>query len=415
MPAAGVVCYVGAMSRLGIGVLLLAVVLGTRGAGPPIPAAPPSVPPENRVGVQMLLSEGWSPWRLAAWGDNVDLAAQAVGQGGYVVQVLSDGNRDLARWQAFMAAARRNQLRPIVRLATRYDRKQRFWRAPLADRTRFSYRRVAADYARFLQQLKWPPGERVVIVGNEPNRGDEWGGRPDPAAYARYLRDVSAALRPLGYTVLNGALDQYCPNTNGAKVDGVRYVDAESFLDGMQAAEPRFYDWLDGWASHSYPQGPFSAPPGEQSFRVDYLNGAENPRRLEPPPGTYNRGVNGYRFDLAKLRSYGAPELPVWVTETGWRHRESNGPSQDKEGAVLDQIEAAARMVEALVGPRDGSPPVGYTPWLDDPRVRAVVFFGFDGDPRSWGHSSMLRMDTRGNVLGAYESFYALRDLGRRS
>jgi hypothetical protein len=248
-----------------------------------------------------------------------------------------------------------------------------------------------------------------VIVGNEPNRGDEWGGRADPAAYARFLRDVSAALRPLGYTVLNAPLDQYCPNTNDARIDGVRYVDAESFLDGMQAAAPDFYRWIDGWASHAYPQGPFAAPPGEQSFKVDFLNGAENPRRQAAEPGVVNRGINGYLFDLQKLRSYGAPELPVWVTETGWRHRESNGPSPDNHGAVLSEAEAAERTLLALGGPGDGSPAVGYTPWLHDSRVRAVVFFGFDGDPRQWGHSSWLEMDIQGHVLRAYAPFHALR------
>jgi hypothetical protein len=268
---------------------------------------------------------------------------------------------------------------------------------------------VAADYRDFLERLRWPPGERVVIVGNEPNRGDEWGGRPDPAAYARFLRDVAAALRPLGYTILNAPLDQYCPHTNGARIDGVRYVDAESFLDGMQAALPGFHRYLDGWSSHAYPQGPFAAPPGEQTLAIDRLNGAENPFSLTPPAGVVNRGINGYGLDLAKLASYGVPPLPVWVTETGWRHRESNGPSPDSHGAVLTAEEAAERTILALVGPGQGGAAVGYTPWLTDRRVRAVVFFGFDGDPRHWGHSSWLRMDTRGHVLGAYAPFYALR------
>jgi hypothetical protein len=395
--------------QLGCAALLIVLALGLVDGRGPRPTAPPEPPPDNRLGLHMLLSEGRRPWRLVSWRDHVDLAALSIGEGGYVLQLLSDANRDLPQWQAFMAAARRNRLRPIVRLATRYDRKQRFWRAPRADRTRFSYHRVAAEYRDFLEQLRWPPGERVVIVGNEPNRGDEWGGRADPAAYARYLRDVSAALRPLGYTVLNAPLDQYCPNTNEGHIDGVRYVDAESFLDGMQAAAPDFYRWIDGWASHAYPQGPFAALPGEQTFKVDMLNGAENPRRLAPGPGVVNRGINGYLFDLQKLRSYGAPDLPVWVTETGWRHRESNGPSPDNHGAVLSEQEAAERTLLALDGPGDGSAPVGFTPWLHDPRVRAVVFFGFDGDPRHWGHSSWLEMDTRGHVLRAYAPFHALR------
>ena len=36
--------------------------------------------------------------------------------------------------------------------------------------------------------------EHYVIVGNEPNRGDEWSDQPNPAEYARYLRDVGNAL-----------------------------------------------------------------------------------------------------------------------------------------------------------------------------------------------------------------------------
>jgi hypothetical protein len=355
----------------------------------------------------MLLSEGRAPWPARAWREHTALAADAVGPGGYVVQLLSEGNRDLLFWQSFMAGARRAGLRPIVRLSTRHDRQYRWWRAPRPDRDRFGYRGYAIRLREFLQQLRWPPGERIVIVGNEPNRGDEWQNRPDPAAYARYLRDVADELRPLGYTVLNGPLDQYCPNTNGGKIDGVRYLDAESFMDGMRAAVPDVFEKIDGWATHSYPQGPFSELPSVQSFKIDLINGAENARQRPPGPGVVNRGVNGYTFELQKLTEYGIKPPPVWITETGWRHLESSQVSgNDREGAKLDEHAVAERMRLALVGPGDG-----FTPWLQDPRVRAVVFFAFDGDPRSWGHSSWLKLDTKGNVLGTYAPFYALRDL----
>lgn len=190
--------------------------------------------------------------------------------------------------------------------------------------------------------------------------------------------------------------------------------DAESFLDGMYAEEPRLHDWIDGWASHAYPRGPFREPAGDQVFKVDYLYGAENPRRVEAEPGVVNRGINGYLFDLQKLRGYGAPELPVWVTETGWRHVETEAPSSDHDGATIAAEVGAARMVEALAGPTDGGAPVGYTPWLRDPRVRAVLFFGFDGDPVKWGHTSWLRINTKGQILGAYAPFDALRALQQR-
>lgn len=380
------------------------------------PSANPSVampePPPSRVGVHMLSSEGRTPWPARAWREHTLLAAEAIGHGGYVVQLLSEGNRDLHYWQSFMAGARKAGLRPIVRLATRYDRQYRWWRAPRPDRSGGGYRTYAVHLRVFLEQLRWPPGERVVIVGNEPNRGDEWQNRPNPAAYARYLRDVADELRPLGYTVLNGPLDQYCPNTNGGKIGGVRYLDAESFMDGMRDAVPDVFAKIDGWAAHSYPQGPFSAPPAQQSFKVDLINGAENPRQSQPNPGVVNRGINGYTFELQKLSEYGVEPPPVWITETGWRHAESPEPSpNDREGAKLDEHQVAEQMQLALAGPPDGSTAEGYTPWLRDPRVRAVVFFGFNGDPQRWGHSSWLKLDSKGNVLGAYAPFHALRGL----
>lgn len=388
-------------------VLLAVICLGAL-LSPALPLAHPRPePPTNPLGVHMLLSEGRTPWPRRMWREHTALAAEAIGTGGYVVQLLSEGNRDLAHWQSFMAGARKAGLRPVIRLATRHDRQYRWWRAPRPDRSRFGYRVYAAHLAGFLEQLAWPSGPRVVIVGNEPNRGDEWQNRPDPAAYARYLRDVADTLRPLGYTVLNGPLDQYCPNTNGGKIDGVRYLDAESFMDGMRSAVPDVFTKVDGWATHAYPEGPFSAPPGQQSFKIDLVNGAENPRSSRPGPGVVNRGVNGYRFELQKLAEYGVAPPPVWITETGWRHAESSRPSRnDSGGAKLDGAEVAANMRLALAGPGDG-----FTPWLRDPRVRAVVFFGFDGDPDTWGHSSWLDLDDKGRVVGTYAPFAALRSL----
>src|SRR5687768_12054667 len=100
--------------RAALTLLILATLVAPSQAAPRPPAAPVQA---GRLGVHMLLSEGYTPWPWRAWRDHLTLASQAVGPGGYVLQVLSDGNRDPARWQAFMAGARNNRLRPIVRLA----------------------------------------------------------------------------------------------------------------------------------------------------------------------------------------------------------------------------------------------------------------------------------------------------------
>ena len=60
------------------------------------------------------------------------------------------------------------------------------------------------------------------------------------------------------------------------------------------------------------------------------------PRR-QPPPGTVNRGVNGYAWELWKLQQLGMTrELPVYVTESGWRHASTQAPSRDKDFATVD-------------------------------------------------------------------------------
>ena len=155
-----------------------------------------------------------------------------------------------------------------------------------------------------------------MTVANEPNRPDEWGGAPDPAAYARYLRDVTEALRRVSSVqvlVLNGALDAYAPSPSF----GTTYaIDSERFMEGMIAEVPDVFERLDGWASHAYPLGPFGEEPGKQKFQIDDV------RPNAPPagsrrPGIPNRGVNGYAWELWKLR-----ELGVGKRAARLRHRE---------------------------------------------------------------------------------------------
>jgi hypothetical protein len=186
-------------------------------------------------------------------------------------------------------------------------------------------------------------------VGNEPNHGGEWGGRPDPVAYARFLIEVADALHaadPQAH-VLNAGFDAYTPHTGSQPfVDGQYYIDEETFLDQMIAAYPDVFTRLDGWASHAYPMGPFSEGPWQQSYGVDWLNDATNPHHVEPPPGIYNRGVNGYEWELFKLSTYGVTPLPVFITETGWRHAETTDPTSPDNGRPLPNAGTVARFVD---------------------------------------------------------------------
>ncbi len=71
--------------------------------------------------------------------------------------------------------------------------------------------------------------------------------------------------------------------TNYPFNDGQFYIDEETFMDEMVAAYPKVFTRLDGWASHSYPKGPFTEGPWQQSYGVDWLNEAVNPDQIKPP------------------------------------------------------------------------------------------------------------------------------------
>jgi len=358
----------------------------------------------NKLGVHLLLDDGRGTWPMDVWPVHLEYARRAVGEWGYVTQLVRLDDLDPARWQVFMDLCAELHLTPILRLATTYDREADWWVAPTRDGDG-SYRTVAVRYAEFVAALRWPTPNHYVIVGNEPNHGNEWGGRPNPEAYARFLIDVADALHAAdaGARVLNAGLDPYTPHTGGQPfMDGMVYLDEETFLDRMHAAYPDVFDHLDAWASHSYAMGPFTEGPWVQAYQVDLINDAANPDHVEPPPGIHNRGVNGYEWELFKLSTFGVEPLLVFITETGWRHAAS-------DGEALPDVETVAKYIDLTLHGNDGHypeyPEEGWTPWLEDCRVMAVTFFALDGLPTEWGHTNWLVLDAEGDVLDTYAPF----------
>lgn len=376
----------------------------------PAPTAEPATPRDKR-GIHLLLDDGRNAWPVELWPTHLQYARRAVGPWGYVTELVRGDDLDVERWQLFFDLCAEYELTPILRLATTYDRDRLWWRAPEPDADG-TYRSTAARYAAFVGALEWPTGEHYVIVGNEPNHGNEWGGRPDPAAYARFLVDVATAVHAADpdARVLNAGFDPYTPHTGSRPfIDGLYYMDEETFLDEMYAAVPDVFEHLDVWCSHAYPQGPFSAPPWEQTYGRDLINDAANPRHVEPPEGIYNRGINGYEWELFKLSTYGVTHLPVMITETGWRHAESTDPLATDGGANLPDAATAARYFDLALYGNHGRypewPEEGWTPWQEDPRVVAVTPFALDGLPREWGHTNWLALNAAGEILDVYAPF----------
>ena len=126
----------------------------------------------NQFGIHILFPE---ELRQAA-----DLVNSSGGDWGYVTIPIKTSDRNLDKWQEFMNDCRRYHLIPLVRLATDGDYfSQGSWSKPDDD--------DIIDFANFLDSLNWPTQNRYVIIYNEPNRGDEWGGTPNAAEYAEIL------------------------------------------------------------------------------------------------------------------------------------------------------------------------------------------------------------------------------------
>lgn len=386
-------------------------------------AIPATVPPETsppvisppieprKTGVHLLLDDGEKVWSVTKWRSHMEKARQAVGRWGYVTQLVRLDSFPYAIWQDFWELTANYQLTPIIRLATRFDHNTGVWEAPQADPDG-SYRTIAAQYAAFVQGGGWPTDAHYVIVGNEPNHGSEWGGVPDPAAYARFLIDVADAIHAADpkAVVLNAPLDPFSPHTNGIPFnDGFIYMDQESFMDGMVVAYPDVFQHIDAWGSHSYPEGPFAEGPWVQNYRLSLINGVVNPAHVEPPPGVYNRGINGYEWELFKLSTYGINNLPVFITETGWRHAETTDPNTSDGGGSYPQVGTVGIYFDLAYNGNNGRypemPQEGWTPWLLDPRVQAVTPFALDGIASKWGHTTWLVVDEQGDISGQYPFF----------
>src|SRR3954452_14671105 len=229
----------------------------------PAPGATPSPAAVNKRGVHLLLDDGSVRFPDEVWRDHVLGAARLVGPGGYVVEVIRSNDLLPESWQQFFDLADQAGLVPIVRLATYKDLQHNWWVAPVPNPGGRTYQGEAERFRRFFDAIDWRSDTVLVTVANEPNRPDEWGGAPDPASYARFLRDVTEALRRVSSVkvlVLNGALDAYAPS----QTFGSTYaVDSERFMEGMAAEVPDVFARLDGWASHAYPLGPFGEDPSK--------------------------------------------------------------------------------------------------------------------------------------------------------
>jgi hypothetical protein len=217
-----------------------------------------------------------------------DMVNSNGGDWGYITFLIERSQRDQARWQEVFNTLRKKHLIPIVRIATE-PKDGGFWDRPTENE--------AQEWADFLNSLLWPTQNRYVIVYNEPNQGKEWGNSVDPTDYAHNLDQTITALKNKSsdFFVLNAGFDASAPQKPP------QYYDEGSYLKAMNEAVPGIFNKIDGWVSHSYP----------------------NPGFVGSPSDAGRGSIRTYQWELNYLKQLGVTRtLPVFITETGWRHAE---------------------------------------------------------------------------------------------
>lgn len=234
----------------------------------------PLLTENNRVGIHIL-----DPNEVDKV---VDLVNGDNGEWGYVTVPIRDDDRDRFKWQRFMDKCREFKLIPIIRIAT--VMKPGGWESPTLLQS--------LDFANFLNGLDWPARNRYIIVYNEPNHASEWDGYVDPFSYAKILKYTSQIfkIRNEDFFILPGGLDAAAP-------DGKNHLSIYNFINQMIASEPDVFDYIDGWASHAYPNPAFSGSPAD----------------------VHSHSIVSYRHEIAYLKNFTDKDFPIFITETGWK------------------------------------------------------------------------------------------------
>lgn len=242
----------------------------------------------NKVGVHILHT------------DEVEQATKLVnandGKWGYVTVPIETTDRNREKWNKFMEKAEEKKVIPIIRIATLV--RDAHWEEPE------SIDLIA--FANFLNDLDWPTKNRYVIVFNEVNRNDEFGGLVNPSRYADILVNTSRIFkdRDEDFFILPAGLDLASVNANGA-------IEWRNFWRQAYNHNPKIFEAIDGWTSHSYP----------------------NPGFAGDPRDTGAMSISGFKYELDFVSIYTDKKLPVFITETGW---DQDRISEERVAAFYD-------------------------------------------------------------------------------
>jgi len=223
----------------------------------------------------------------------ISLASEMVNGGngnwGYVTIPIQVGDKDINKWQTFMNEAKNQHIIPIIRISTASDYFNKIaWYRP----TNYD----VLDFANFLNSLNWPTKNRYIVIFNETNRADEWGGLPNAGEYAKILDYAVDVFKEKSddFFIISAGLDNASINKIGESVNEYDY------LREMNSAVPGIFTKIDGFASHSYP----------------------NPGFRQPPYISTSRNIYSFKYEQELIYLLSGRRLPIFITETGWSSKE---------------------------------------------------------------------------------------------
>ncbi|MFC1790567.1 hypothetical protein ACFLZP_03735 [Patescibacteria group bacterium] len=294
--------------------------------------------------------------------DAAALVNSSGGDWGYVTLVIAENDRDLQKWQDAFDRMRELHLIPIVRLATSPDGTSG-WRRPDP--------KDASQWAKFLDRLNWPVKKRIIIFFNEPNHSAEWGGKVDPAHFAQVVLEYAQVFKEQNnnFFLMMAGLDAAAPS------QPPNFEDEQVFLklmdESLSEGLPGLFENLDGWTSHSYPNHGFRGGPWD----------------------TGRNSLQTYLWELKLLKSFGVEkDLPVYITETGWPHR---------EGITAKQSFLSAKSVSQNMS-------IMFSRYQDDPQIQAVTPFILNYQDDLFAHFSWRLPDHQQEFYPQYQKVQSL-------
>lgn len=209
------------------------------------------------------------------------------GDWGYVTIVVRLDQLEKNTWQEFFDNCRKYHLIPIIRLGTLMEKD--YWKTPTLGNI--------DTFVDFFNQLNWPTKTRYILPFNEINHATEWGGGVDIKNFVDMFIYTSQKFKSASsdYFILSSPLDLATPEKPP------QYKSASAVYQEINAYNPKYFESFDGLASHSYPNHGFVGTPSD----------------------TGQHSIRGFVWEENFIRSLGINKTyPIFITETGWPHRE---------------------------------------------------------------------------------------------